>query len=93
MAVYARLTKLDAGYAHDKERIERCGLVVGSAYEVERIIMGQTYTTIKIKECNTHFNSVNFEFEEDGKPLNIYQDKRFNPYIGMRRFKRGDFDE
>jgi hypothetical protein len=93
MAVYARLTKLDAGYACHKELIERCGLVVGSAHEVEHIIMGQSYTTIKLKGCNTYFNSVNFEFEEDGKPLNIYRDARFNPYINMRRFKRGDFDE
>lgn len=93
MAVCARLTNLEAGYECNKELMIRCGLVVGSTYEVEHINMGQSYTTIKIRDCGTYFNSVNFEFEEDGKPLNIYQDKRFNPYLKNWRHKHGAFDE
>ena len=44
--------------------------------------MGQFYTYIRLKKFgNRFFNSVFFEFYEDGEPLNIFEDDRFNPYL------------
>lgn len=59
-------------------------LEYGKEYEVEDIDMGQSYTSIYLKDMKNSYNSVIFEFYEDGKPLNIYRDTRFNPYIFLR---------
>lgn len=56
-------------------------LEVGKEYEVESIEMGQSYTSIFLKNRKGSYNSVIFEFYEDGKELDIYSDERFNPYI------------
>ena len=56
-------------------------LVIGKSYEVEYISMGQSFTFIALKEFKNSFNSVDFEFYENGKPLDIYKDLRFNPYL------------
>ena len=61
----------------DKE----CPLEDDQSYEVEFIDMGQYHTSISLNGFREHFNSVCFEFFENGKPLNIYKDKRFNPYM------------
>lgn len=53
----------------------------GQSYEVKSIDMGQSYTWISLSGFREHFNSVCFEFFENGKPLNIYKDRRFNPYM------------
>ena len=49
-------------------------------YEVTHIDMGSSFTFITLKDGRI-YNSVNFDFYEDGKPLDIYEDKRFNPYL------------
>lgn len=56
-------------------------LEYGKTYEVEGIDMGQSYTSIYLKDMQNPYNSVIFEFYEDSKPLDIYLDTRFNPYI------------
>ena len=56
-------------------------LEYGKMYEVEDIDMGQSYTSIYLKDMRNPYNSVIFKFYEDGKPLNIYRDKRFNKYL------------
>ena len=57
-------------------------LEVGKIYEVSKISMGQFFTSIILKKYPEKiYNSVFFEFFEDGKPLDIYNDKRFNPYL------------
>ena len=56
-------------------------LEYGKMYEVEGIDMGQSYTSIYLKDMRNPYNSVIFKFYEDGKPLNIYRDKRFNKYL------------
>lgn len=61
------------------------GLNKDELYEVEHISMGQSYTSIYLKTpkdgTNNPFNSVIFDFYENNKKLNIYKDRRFNPYI------------
>lgn len=56
-------------------------LTVGEAIPVEEIWMGSFHTHVALKGHLGVFNSVMFEFEEDGKPIDIYSDPRFNPYI------------
>ena len=56
-------------------------LEVSKSYEVDHIDMGQSFTFVHLKGLEEWFNSLCFEFYEDDKPLDIYKDKRFNPYI------------
>lgn len=59
-------------------------LEVGKFYNVESISMGQSYTSIGID--GKIYNSVLFEFYENGKEIDIYNDKRFNPYLSAHKF-------
>lgn len=56
-------------------------LEVGREYEVTGIHMGPTHTEINLKGIEGDFESVKFEFYENGNPLNIYNDPRFNPWL------------
>lgn len=55
-------------------------LEVGKEYPVERVNMGQTTTDIHISGLGC-FNSVQFDFFEDGKPIDIYRSPKYNPYL------------
>lgn len=56
-------------------------LEAGCEYVVTGIFMGQSYTSIDLEGYSTGFNSVQFDFYEDGELLDIYRDKRYNPYL------------
>lgn len=56
-------------------------LEYGKEYEVEAISIGQSYTSVYIVDKPYPYNSVFFEFYENGKLLDIYHDARFNPYL------------
>ena len=61
-------------------------LEVGKKYEVDTIDMGSWNTNILLKGFDRRwaknwFNSVCFEFYENDKEIDIYSDKRFNPFI------------
>ena len=56
-------------------------LEVDKIYEVDYINMGQSSTRIHLIGIKPSFNSVCFKFYENRKPINIYKDKRFNPYL------------
>lgn len=64
---------------------ELLDISVGVAYEVTSIVMGGWFTDIRLKERHGTYNSVLFEFyelkEEKLEILDIYKDKRFNPYL------------
>ncbi len=81
MTVYAIVSELNCGYDHDKRMAEQAAFQIGDRFTVKDISMGQSHTTIRLDEIEGGFNSVFFSFEEDGEPLNIYSDHRFNPYI------------
>ena len=53
----------------------------GQMYEIDHIDMGQSSTGIYLKGIKHSFNSVCFKFYENKRPINIYKDKRFNPYL------------
>ena len=82
MTIYAVVETLRAGYDCEEEMVKSLGFKVGDKFEVEDIDMGGSSTSIYLKDFpNQPFNSVFFEFEENGKELGIYDDTRFNPYL------------
>ena len=42
--------------------------------------MGQSNTSIYLKDIKGVFNSVQFDFEEDGKLIDICDSPKYNPY-------------
>ena len=82
MTIYAVVETLRAGYDCEEEMVKSLGFKVGDKFEVEYIDMGGSSTSIHLKDFpNKPFNSVFFEFEENGNELDIYDDTRFNPYL------------
>lgn len=81
MNVKARFMYPNNGRVFDKDRAKTAGLICGKDYDVESINMGQSMTYIFLAGLDGAFNSVQFDFYEDGLPINIYSDKRFNPYL------------
>lgn len=83
MSLIAIVTTLEAGYAFDKQQMVECNLKVGDRIPVRDIDMGQSSTSIYLDGYKGSFNSVFFEFEENGEEIEIYGDKRYNPYLSM----------
>ena len=77
--ITAKLMHPDAGYDADKEKVKK--LQPNTHYTVSSIHMGQSNTNVYLVDVSGVFNSVNFEFYEDEKLIDIYSDKRFNPYL------------
>ena len=83
MALIAIVETLNAGYDVEKQKMIDLGIKVGDRFTVTDIDMGQSSTSIYLEEHSGSFNSVFFEFEENGEEINIYGDKRYNPYLSM----------
>lgn len=81
--LYAKFIYPNYGLDCDKEYAKKMGLKVGERYEVEDISMGGSHTSVYLKDIKGSFNSVQFEFEEDEKPIDIYRDPRYNPYLSL----------
>lgn len=60
-------------------------LEVGKEYSVMDLDMGQSHTSIWLYGFNSSFNSVQFDFYEDGEPIDIYRSPKYNPYIRKRK--------
>lgn len=65
-------------------------LEVGKEYIVECVNMGRYYTDIHLSGFGGRFNSVQFDFFEDGKPINIYRSLKYNPYMQGRADNEAD---
>lgn len=79
--VRAILRHPNQGTEHDHETLKEAGLKEGESYAVEEIDMRRFHTYISLEGYKQSFNSVNFDFEENGEPLDIYSDERYNPYL------------
>lgn len=80
--LYARFEYPESGWPSDRDYVEKSGLEVGKRYLVEKVDMGQSYTSIFLDGFRRPFNSVHFEFEEeDYTPVDIYRDRRYNYYM------------
>ena len=80
MTLYAKYTKPNAGYNCDKET-NRKYLTLNQKYEVSYVSMGQSHTSIHLKDFpKAVFNSVSFEFYHDDEPIKLVDFPEYNPY-------------
>lgn len=78
--LYAKFMYPNYGHDCDVKHAIEVGLKVGEKYEVEDLSMGQSHTSVYLKNIKGVFNSVQFEFEEDGKPIDIFDSPKYNQY-------------
>lgn len=81
--LYAKFMHPDSGRECNIEHAKKVGLKVGERYEVKDIIMGGFTTSIFLKDIEGSFNSVQFEFEEDGEFIDIFDSPKYNPYLSL----------
>lgn len=83
MKYYAKFMYPNNGRECDREHIKKLGIKKGIFYEVKTVSIGQSSTTIYLKDFpNTSFNSVNFTFyNSNKKKINILESKEFNHYL------------
>ena len=79
----AKFVLPQAGYFRDQD-VASTFLIEGWTYEVDRVVMSQSHTSIWLKGYPVPFNSVQFEFYKDGEKHDIYNDPEYNPYIGFK---------
>lgn len=72
---------IQAKVVRESDKYVEHDLQVGETYDVENISMGGFHTTVWLVGKKEGYNSVIFDFYENGKELDIYEDPRFNPYI------------
>lgn len=70
------VVSLDAGYPAESEEVKRLGWSLGDKFEVEKIDIGISISTVVLKGLGS-FNTVFFKFLEDGVEFNVYTDSRF----------------
>ena len=64
-------------------------LTVGEAYVVNKVEMGGWHTDIILEGKDSRYNSVQFDFFEDGEPVDIYSSPRYNPFLREFGKKKG----
>ena len=80
MTLYAKYTKPNAGYNCDKETNQKY-LILNQRYEVSDVSMGQSHTTIHLKDFpKVAFNSISFEFYHDDELIDLVDFPEYNPY-------------
>ena len=77
--IIAKVVTLQAGYRSEQEEVEELGWNIDDEFEVESISVGGWRTDVTLKDGGS-FNSGFFEFYENGEPLNVYDDERFQKY-------------
>lgn len=85
MSVKAVFLYPKCGTEFDQERVQSCGLEVKREYEVSHFVMGQSSTSVYLEGYTLPFNSIHFEFLEDGKPLDIFWGRSFLQVLELGR--------
>ena len=81
MKLLAKYTHPTAGYSPEGEN-PKSPLVLNQTYEVDYVSMGQSYTSITLKDFpNRHFNSVSFDFYHDDELIKLQDFPEYNPYL------------
>lgn len=83
MTIIAIVETLQAGYDYQKQKMIDLGFKVGDRIEVKDIVVHQSSTDVYLEGHEGSFNSVFFEFEENGKEFDPISDRRFNDYLTM----------
>lgn len=76
----ARYNYPENGYEISR-RFAAENLEVGKEYEVSDISMGQSHTSVFLVGKVGCFNSVNFDFYENGKEIDIFKSPKYNYYL------------
>ena len=80
MKLLAKFTHPTAGYTPEAEKPDS-PLVLNQFYEVAAVNMGQSYTSIGLKDFpNKSFNSVSFDFYHDDEQIYLPDFPEYNPY-------------
>lgn len=81
--ILAEFVEPNAGYAIDIEQAKK--LKLNTFYEVSHVSMGQSSTSVTLKDVRGSFNSVHFKFYDmSKKAIDIYTMPEFNPYMRMQ---------
>ncbi len=78
--ILARVVTLNAGYNVEQEEVINIGWEVGDEFEVVAFSIGQSSSTVQLNKLG-FFNTVFFDFYENGIKINPYRDSRFNWYL------------
>lgn len=82
MMITAKFVRPNAGYDCDKEQVAVLGLELNRNYHMNHISIGQSHSSVWLQEFDgVNFNSVHFDFYENGKRFDIYRDERFSQYV------------
>lgn len=85
MTIIATVKTLNAGFPNDLETLNSLGLEVGDTFEVTKVEVGRSSSSVYLKDFpGKYFNSVFFSFEEDGESLDILTDDRFYTYSSIK---------
>lgn len=76
----AKFVNSEAGWNSDIAKAKTL-LTLGCDYQVTDIDMGGYHTDIWLAGFVEPFNSVQFDFYEDGIKIDIYSSKKYNPYL------------
>lgn len=80
MKLLAKFTHSTAGYTPEAGK-PNSPLVLNQLYEVETVNMGQSYTSVYLKDFpNRPFNSVSFDFYHDTEEIHLQDFPQYNPY-------------
>lgn len=60
---------------------EEDGLGIGTEYDVEDIMMGQSNTSVELVGIKGAYNSISFKFMHDGREIDIFRSPLINPYM------------
>ena len=60
---------------------EEDGSEIGTEYDVEDIMMGQSNTSVGLVGIKGAYNSISFKFMHDGREIDIFRSPLINPYM------------
>lgn len=60
---------------------EEDGLEIGTEYDIEDIMMGQSNTSVELVGIKGAYNSISFKFMHDGREIDIFRSPLINPYM------------
>lgn len=80
--ITAKVVSLTGGSCFDKANFDKLNTELGDEYEVDAIFIGQSNSTVQLNNGG-FYNTIYFEFYEDGVKFDIFKDKRFNCYLGL----------
>ena len=60
---------------------EEDGLEIGTEYDVEDIMMGQSNTSVELVGTKGTYNSISFKFMLNGREIDIFRSPLINPYM------------